>query len=85
MLSKDTSIKIYKKQTHYNQWEFVFDPTQITVDTATGGSLNGSTNGTGVNGGTGIGSGLGGSSSGGLGSSNGSGYRVEFEFWFWIE
>ena len=28
LLSKNTSIKVYKKQTHYNEWEFVFDPNQ---------------------------------------------------------
>jgi len=40
-MDKKTSIKIYKKQTHYNQWEFVYDPTQNTV-TAAGGAIDGS-------------------------------------------
>jgi type II secretory pathway pseudopilin PulG len=81
LLDKKTSIKIYKKQTHYNQWEFVYDPTQNTV-VASGGSINGSTNGTGTAGGTGP---SGGSNNGfslgnnsgsnnGFGSSNGSGF-----------
>jgi len=79
LLDKKTSIKIYKKQTHYNQWEFVFDPTQNTV-TANAGNLSGSSNGTGVNGGTGNGfgptngSGPGSNNGPGFGSSNGSGF-----------
>jgi type II secretory pathway pseudopilin PulG len=83
LLDKKTSIKIYKKQTHYNQWEFVYDPTQNTV-TASGGSINGSSNGTGTTGSTGvnggtsggfsIGNGSGSGSNNGFGSSNGSGF-----------
>jgi type II secretory pathway pseudopilin PulG len=85
LLDKKTSIKIYKKQTHYNQWEFVFDPTQNTV-TASAGNINGSSNGTGGNGSTGNGfnptngsgpnngSGLGSSNGSGMGGSNGSGF-----------
>jgi type II secretory pathway pseudopilin PulG len=83
LLDKKTSIKIYKKQTHYNQWEFVFDPTQNTV-TASAGNINGSSNGTGVNGGTGanggtsggfsLGNGSGSNNGPGVGSSNGSGF-----------
>jgi type II secretory pathway pseudopilin PulG len=79
LLDKKTSIKIYKKQTHYNQWEFVFDPTQNTV-TASAGNINGTTNGTGTNSGTGPGLGstngfgVGSSSGPGLGSSNGPGF-----------
>ncbi len=83
LLDKKTSIKIYKKQTHYNQWEFVFDPTQNTV-VASGGNLNGSSNGTGTTGSTGVnggtsggfslGSGSGPGSNNGFGSSNGSGF-----------
>ena len=81
LLDKKTSIKIYKKQTHYNQWEFVFDPTQSTV-VASGGSINGSSNGTGTTGGTGVNGGTSGGfslgngsgSNNGFGSSNGSGF-----------
>jgi type II secretory pathway pseudopilin PulG len=83
LLDKKTSIKIYKKQTHYNQWEFVYDPTQNTV-VASGGTINGSGTSTGVNGGTGanggtsggfsLGNGSGPGSNGGYGSSNGSGF-----------
>jgi type II secretory pathway pseudopilin PulG len=89
LMDKKTSIKIYKKQTHYNQWEFVYDPSQNTV-TASGGVSDGSgastgmnggigTNGgTGVNGGTSggfsLGNGSGSNSGSGFGSSNGSGF-----------
>jgi type II secretory pathway pseudopilin PulG len=85
LLDKKTSIKIYKKQTHYNQWEFVYDPTQNTV-TAAAGNINGSSNGTGMTGGTGAnggtsngfslgnGSGSGSNNGSGFGSSNGSGF-----------
>ncbi len=34
LLDKRTSIKVYRKQTHYNQWEFVFDPNQSIMDAA---------------------------------------------------
>jgi type II secretory pathway pseudopilin PulG len=87
LLDKKTSIKIYKKQTHYNQWEFVYDPNQNTA-IASGGTINGSgtstgtgtTGSTGVNGGTsggfslGNGSGPGSNNESGFGSSNGSGF-----------
>jgi len=83
LLDKKLSIKIYKKQTHYNQWEFVYDPTQNTV-VASGGSINGSSNGTGTTGSTGVnggpsngfslGNGSGSGSNNGFGSSNGSGF-----------
>jgi type II secretory pathway pseudopilin PulG len=84
LMDKKTSIKIYKKQTHYNQWEFVYDPNQNTA-IATGGTINGSgtstgmTGSTGGNGGTGgfslgNGSGSGSGSNNGFGSSNGSGF-----------
>ena len=85
LLDKKTSIKIYKKQTHYNQWEFVFDPNQNAA-IASGGTINGSgtgtgpTGSTGVNGGTsggfnlGNGSGPGSNNGSGFGSSNGSGF-----------
>ena len=55
LLSKNTSIKIYRKQTHYNQWEFVFDPSQNNVGAVASTGVNGTTNGTGVNGSTGTG------------------------------
>jgi type II secretory pathway pseudopilin PulG len=87
LLDKKTSIKIYKKQTHYNQWEFVYDPNQNTA-IASGGTTNGSgtssgagmTGSTGVNGGAsggfslGNGSGAGSNNGSGFGSSNGSGF-----------
>jgi type II secretory pathway pseudopilin PulG len=84
LMDKKTSIKIYKKQTHYNQWEFVFDPNQNTA-IASGGTINGSgtstgTGSTGVNGGSsggfnlGNGSGPGSNNGSGFGSSNGSGF-----------
>jgi type II secretory pathway pseudopilin PulG len=87
LLDKKTSIKIYKKQTHYNQWEFVYDQNQNTA-IASGGTINGSgtstgtgmTGSTGVNGGSsggfnlGNGSGTGSNNGSGFGSSNGSGF-----------
>jgi type II secretory pathway pseudopilin PulG len=68
------SIKEYKKQKHYNEWEFVYDPVadQLQAASLFGGSsqnLNGSGTGTGT---TGTGSGFG--SSGGSGFGSGSGY-----------
>ena len=33
---KKTSIKIYRKQTHYNQWEFVYDPSQNAIEATAG-------------------------------------------------
>ena len=87
LLDKKTSIKIYKKQTHYNQWEFVYDPTQNTVmasggtingigtSTGTNGGINGSTGSNGgSNGGFTLGNSSGQGSNNGLGSSNGSGF-----------
>jgi type II secretory pathway pseudopilin PulG len=85
LLDKKTSIKIYKKQTHYNQWEFVYDQNQMTV-TASSGVIDGSGTSTGLNSGTGAnsgtsggfslgnGSGPGSNSGSGFGSSNGSGF-----------
>jgi type II secretory pathway pseudopilin PulG len=81
LMDKKTSIKIYKKQTHYNQWEFVYDPNQNTA-IASGGTINGggTSTGTGMTGGTGSGfgssggSGFGGSSGSGFGGSSGSGF-----------
>jgi type II secretory pathway pseudopilin PulG len=86
LMSKNTSIKIYRKQDHYNMWEFVFDNTQMGLDGAAGGVATGATGitpGTGANGaigngaGSGTNSGAGGFNSGtgsGFGSSNGSGF-----------
>jgi type II secretory pathway pseudopilin PulG len=86
LMSKNTSIKIYRKQDHYNMWEFVFDNTQMGLDGAAGGVATGATGitpGTGANGaigngaGSGTNSGTGGFNSGtgsGFGSSNGSGF-----------
>jgi type II secretory pathway pseudopilin PulG len=90
LLSKNTSIKIFHKQTHYNQWEFVFDKNQNAAQASAGGAanVNGSTTGAGVNGatgtgfgagsgsgfGSGSGSGFGSGSGSGFGSSNGSGF-----------
>ena len=37
LTDKRASIKVYKKQTHYNQWEFVFDQNQMALDAAAGG------------------------------------------------
>ncbi len=63
LTDKRTSIKVYRKQTHYNQWEFVFDQNQMAMDAAggvAGGSINGATaggngaNGTGFSSGTGV-------------------------------
>jgi type II secretory pathway pseudopilin PulG len=84
LLSKKESIKIYKKQTHYNQWEFVFDPTQNAANSAggvagaaigAGNTANGLGSGTSTGiGGSTNGSGLGSSGSSGFGSSSGSGF-----------
>ena len=41
LLDKKTSIKVYRKQTHYNQWEFVFDPNQSIMEAAGGAGVNG--------------------------------------------
>ncbi|HXP11464.1 MAG TPA: hypothetical protein VN828_23365, partial [Acidobacteriaceae bacterium] len=72
LMDKKTSIKIYKKQTHYNQWEFVYDPTQNTV-TAAGGAIDGSGTSTGMNGGMNGGTGVNGATNGGFSLGNGSG------------
>jgi hypothetical protein len=84
LLSKQTSIKIYNKQTHYNQWEFVYDYSQNALQATAGAStnLNGASNSTNGASGTGFGSGNGsgpGSNNGpnsgsGFGSNNGSGF-----------
>lgn len=64
------SIKIYKKQKHYNEWEFVYDPMQ---DLSGGGSVLGgqSTSGTSPN--TGFGSGSPGNTGIGPGGAGGAG------------
>jgi hypothetical protein len=49
LLSKKASIKIYKKQDHYNKWEFVFDPNQNAANAV---ASTGATTGTGLNGST---------------------------------
>jgi len=86
LTDKRASIKVYKKQNHYNQWEFVFDQNQMALDAAAGGvgagNINGANTGTanstGLNSGSGIGSsngtGIGSSSGPGIGSSSGSGF-----------
>lgn len=78
--SKNTkaSIKEYKKQKHYNEWEFVYDPLEDMLSSVSllggGGNINGSSSSTG----TGFGSSGTGSSStpfsNGPGSSSGSGF-----------
>lgn len=84
LLSKKTSILIYRKQTHYNQWEFVFDPTQnVAAGAVGGGNISGAMTGTngasgagspGFGSGNGTGSGFGSSTGSGFGSSTGSGF-----------
>ena len=85
LLDKRTSIKVYRKQTTYNKWEFVFDPTQNALNAMAGaptnlsnGSNSSSTSGFGSSSGTGFGSssgsGFGSSSGSGFGSSSGSGF-----------
>ena len=80
LLMKKESIKVYKKQTHYNQWEFVFDPNQSALEATAGAGTNLNGNGTGANGttGTGFGSstgtGFGNSTGTGFGSSTGTGF-----------
>jgi type II secretory pathway pseudopilin PulG len=82
LLSKKESIKVYKKQTHYNQWEFVFDPNQSALEASAGAgtNINGASNGLGTNGTSGSGfgatngSGFGSNNGSGFGSSNGSGF-----------
>jgi type II secretory pathway pseudopilin PulG len=78
------SIKEYKKQKHYNEWEFVYNPIEDQMQAM--GALNGgqqnlngsSTSGIGNNTGSGFGSssgsGFGSSSGSGFGSSGGSGF-----------
>ncbi len=75
LTDKRTSIKVYRKQTHYNQWEFVFDPNQMALDAmaggVAGGNINGASAGTGPNG---VNSGGFNSGTGGFNSGNGSGF-----------
>jgi len=72
--SKKASIREYRKQKHYNEWEFVYDPASETTNIAGASQQNGNTNQNGSFGGGGFGSSSGGfgsnSSSGGFGSSN---------------
>jgi hypothetical protein len=72
LLSKKLSIKIYRKQKHYNEWEFVYDNTQSTGGAAGGITQTGATTATGTNGTTGS----------GFGSS--IGFWVQLGVWFWI-
>jgi type II secretory pathway pseudopilin PulG len=74
--SPKQSIMVYKTKTHYNEWEFVYDPVSEQSTTQTGGNTNslgtgtgsGSGSGSGSSIGTGTGSGSGGGSGGGTGS-----------------
>jgi type II secretory pathway pseudopilin PulG len=79
--STKSSIMVYKTKTHYNEWEFVFDPIseqmqQMGINPAGGGGLNGGINGLNNNSGFGNGAGLNNGSGigngGGNNSSNGS-------------
>jgi type II secretory pathway pseudopilin PulG len=82
LLSKKESIKVFRKQNHYNKWEFVYDYTQSALEATAGAptNINGSMTGTSATGttGTGFGSsngtGFGSSNGSGFGSSNGSGF-----------
>jgi type II secretory pathway pseudopilin PulG len=80
LLSKKLSIKIYKKQKHYNEWEFVYDNTQGVGGAAGGITQTGATTASGTNGttgtgfGSGTGSGFGSTTGSGFGSSSGSGF-----------
>jgi type II secretory pathway pseudopilin PulG len=76
LLSKKTSIKIYKKQTHYNQWEFIYDPNQNVMAAAggVGGATNGTNGGSASSFGSGSSSGFGSNNGSGFGSNNGSGF-----------
>ena len=73
------SSDLYKKKTHYNEWEFVYDPLAEQMMQQGAGALGGGgLNGNGVNGngmgGNGLGSSGGfGNNSGGFGSSGGFG------------
>ena len=76
------SIKEYKKQKHYNEWEFVYNPLedQLQAMGAAGGTqqnLNGAT-GTGTNGAFGSSSSSGFGSNSGFGSSSGFGSNSGF-------
>ena len=90
LLSKKESIKVFRKQTHYNKWEFVYDYTQSALEATAGAptNINGSMTGTSATGttgtgfgssnrywfGSGYGSGFGSSNGSGFGSSSGSGF-----------
>jgi len=83
VVSKSTkaSIKEYKKQKHYNEWEFVYDPVEDLLSSVSllgggGGAANnlngpgstGTTPGTGTNPGTGTGTPFGGNPTSGFGT-----------------
>ncbi len=40
LLSKKESIKVFRKQTHYNKWEFVYDYTQSALEATAGAPTN---------------------------------------------
>ena len=64
------SIKEYKQQKHYNEWEFVYDPVedQLQAGTLFGGAAQ-NVNGQGMT--NGIGGGVGGGLGGGIGTGHG--------------
>jgi type II secretory pathway pseudopilin PulG len=67
IVSKNTkeSIKIYKLQKHYNEWEFIYDPLEDMLSSVSlVGGGGGNVNGTGNRTGTGTGNGFGNSGSG---------------------
>jgi type II secretory pathway pseudopilin PulG len=73
------SMKEYKKQKHYNEWEFVYDPLedQLQAGGMMGGgaqNLNGATPAGAAGNTTGFGSGFGGQSGSGFGGQSGSGF-----------
>jgi hypothetical protein len=65
------SIKEYKQQKHYNEWEFVYDPVedQLQAGTLFGGAAQ-NVNGQGTT--NGIGGGVGGGLGGGIGTGTGT-------------
>jgi len=66
--SPKPSILVYKKKTHYNEWEFVYDPVaeQMMMQGGANQGSNGLTNGT-------NGTGTGGTGTGGFGTINNGG------------
>lgn len=74
--STAASLKVFRKQTHYNQWEFIYDPSQDlggAMGQTGAGVLQQPGASNGVNGTT---PGFGGSSSPGFGSSNTGGFSL---------